>query len=84
MTRVAITAWMTAIILILTAPSAVLAQAVNNAQIHGVVQDSTGAVVSGAQIKATQIDTGQVLSTVSGSDGSYVLPGLPVGSTRSR
>ncbi len=80
MTRVAITAWMTAIILILTAPSAVLAQAVNNAQIHGVVQDSTGAVVSGAQIKATQIDTGQVLSTVSGSDGSYVLPGLPVGS----
>ena len=29
--------------------------------------------------QSTQIDTGQVLSTVSGSDGSYLLPNLPVG-----
>jgi Carboxypeptidase regulatory-like domain len=71
--------WITAIGLILSVPSAVFAQAVNNAQIHGVVQDSTGAVVAGAQVKATQTDTGQVHTTVSGSDGAYLLPGLTVG-----
>ena len=55
------------------------AQAVANAQIHGVVTDSSGAVVKDAQIKATQTDTGQARTTVSDSDGSYVLPNLPVG-----
>jgi hypothetical protein len=30
------------------------AQAVANAQVHGTVQDATGAVVIGARIKATQ------------------------------
>src|SRR5438128_1064049 len=55
------------------------AQAVANAQIHGVVSDTTGAVVTNAQIKATQTETDQVRSTVSGADGTYVLPNLPVG-----
>jgi hypothetical protein len=58
------------------------AQAVNNAQIHGVVQDSTGAVVPGAQVKATEIDTGREQSTTSAAGGSYVLPDLPVGEYR--
>src|SRR5215471_10426289 len=58
---------------------AVFGQAVANAEIGGVITDSSGAVVPGAQIRATQTDTGQVRSTVSGSDGSYVLPNLPVG-----
>src|SRR4029077_6478817 len=55
------------------------AQAVANAAIHGVVSDPTGAFIPLAQIKATQTDTGQVLSTVTGSDGSSLLPHLPVG-----
>src|SRR5262245_4700524 len=58
---------------------AVFAQAVANAEIGGVITDSSGAVVPGAQIRATQTDTGRARSTVSGSDGSYVLPNLPVG-----
>src|SRR6185437_6904362 len=49
---------------------------------HGAVQDSSGAVVAGAQIRATQIDTGRVQSTTSGSDGIYILPNLPVGAYR--
>jgi Carboxypeptidase regulatory-like domain len=57
-----------------------LAQAVANAEIHGVVQDASGAVVSGAQVKATQIETGYTQTTVSGGDGIYNLPNLPVGS----
>jgi hypothetical protein len=60
-------------------PKAVFGQAVANAEIGGVITDSSGAVVPGAQIRATQTETGRVRSTVSGSDGSYVLPNLPVG-----
>src|SRR5437867_599699 len=65
--------------LILWSPAPALAQAVANAAIHGVVSDPSGAFVPLAQIKAKQTDTGQVLSTVTGSDGSYLLPNLPVG-----
>lgn len=60
-------------------PPLLRAQAVANAQLHGVVSDSSGAVVAGAQIKATQTETGQLRTTVSGPDGSYALPNLPVG-----
>ncbi len=54
-------------------------QAVNFAQIHGRVTDSTGAAVAGAQITATQTDTGLVRTTTTGSEGNYVLPNLPIG-----
>jgi hypothetical protein len=55
------------------------AQAVANATIHGAVNDPSGAVIPGAMVRAVQTDTGQTQSTVTGSDGSYVLPNLPVG-----
>jgi hypothetical protein len=54
-------------------------QSVANAQIHGTVQDSSGAIVPGADIKATQTETGRTQTAVSGADGTYLLPGLPVG-----
>jgi hypothetical protein len=79
MKRFAIAAGTIAAILILSKPATVLAQAVANAQIHGVVTDPSGALVPSAQVKATQTDTGQVRTTVGASDGSYVLPNLPVG-----
>src|SRR4051794_32792964 len=60
-------------------PTAALAQAVSNATIHGVLVDSSGAVVPSAQIKAKQTDMGQTRSTASDSDGSYTLPNLPIG-----
>src|SRR5437870_8256066 len=55
------------------------AQAVSTSQINGTVQDASGAVLPGAEITATQTDTGAVRMTVSNETGSYVLPGLPVG-----
>lgn len=55
------------------------AQAVANATIHGTVQDSSGAAVPGTQVKATQVDTGYTQTTVSGADGLYSIPNLPVG-----
>jgi len=57
-------------------------QAVANSEIHGIVQDATGAVIAGAQIRATQIETGRVQQTTSGSDGIYSLPNLSVGGYR--
>ncbi|HEY4359008.1 MAG TPA: carboxypeptidase-like regulatory domain-containing protein [Acidobacteriaceae bacterium] len=55
------------------------AQAVANAELHGTVQDGSGAVVPGAKVTATQTDTGRVQSTTSGNDGNFSLPTLPVG-----
>jgi hypothetical protein len=79
MTRLNLVTRMIAIILILLSPTAIFAQAVANAQIHGVITDSSGAVVPGARVKATQTETGQVRNTPSDSDGSYILSGLAVG-----
>ena len=51
-------------------------QAVSTSQVSGTVQDSSGAAVPTAQVTLTQTDTGQVRSTVTASDGSYLLPNL--------
>src|SRR5713226_5721089 len=49
------------------------------AQISGTVQDSSGAVLPGADITATQVSTGVSRMTISNETGSYVLPNLPLG-----
>lgn len=49
------------------------------AQIQGVVQDSSGSAVPGAEVKVTQTETGTMRTVQSGADGRYVLPNLPVG-----
>jgi hypothetical protein len=51
-------------------------------QIQGTVQDSSGAVLPGVEVKATQADTGVVRTAVSSEDGRYVLPNLPIGPYR--
>lgn len=61
-------------------PSHLHAQAVANAQIHGIVQDHSGAVVAVARMRATQVETGRVQTAISQADGVYSLPNLPVGS----
>lgn len=45
-------------------------------QIVGTITDSTGAVVPGAAIKAIEVGTGFVRSTIAGSDGQFVMPNL--------
>src|ERR1700751_3778183 len=49
------------------------------AQISGAVQDPSGAVLPGAEITATQTDTGISRMTVTNETGSYVLPNLTLG-----
>lgn len=55
------------------------AQATTTSNISGNVQDSSGAAVPGAQVKATQTDTGFVRETTSGNDGNFLLTNLPIG-----
>jgi len=60
--------------------TALFAQATS--QISGTVKDATGAVVAGAEITATQTETGITRSTTSDETGVYVLPKLPLGPYR--
>ncbi len=55
------------------------AQGVSTAQMSGVVKDATGAVLPGAEVDATQTDTGLKRSTITDESGSYTLTNLPVG-----
>ena len=48
------------------------------ATILGVVRDSTGAVIPGVAVTATNADTGISRSGQTGSDGSYRFPALQV------
>jgi hypothetical protein len=47
-----------------------------NGSISGTVTDSTGAVVPGANMTATQTATGLTLKTVTSGEGTYVFPSL--------
>ena len=58
------------------------AQGGATAQIHGVVQDASGAAVPGAEVKATQTETGVIRTVSSDNGGGYVLSNLPLGPYR--
>src|SRR2546422_5898908 len=49
------------------------------AQISGAVQDSSGAVLPGAEVTVTQAETGASRMTVTNEAGRYILPNLPLG-----
>jgi hypothetical protein len=69
-----------ALILLLLLCSALCVAQVSKGSISGSVVDSTGAVVDGAEVKATNVATGQVETTTSGSTGLFKVSLLPVGS----
>ena len=52
------------------------------AQIQGIVRDASGSSVPGAEVKATQTETGAARTVPTGADGTYVLANLPVGPYR--
>src|SRR5215469_1666662 len=56
-----------------------MAQSGNQGTIEGTVSDPSGAVVSGAQITATNTATGATFSVTAGNDGLFRFPILPVG-----
>src|SRR2546421_11998063 len=52
------------------------------AQINGNVRDQTGAVLPGAEITATQADTGAKRTAATDETGSYILSKLSIGPHR--
>src|SRR5688500_19700789 len=52
---------------------------VSTAVLVGSVADPSGAAIPGAELTLTSTRSGTSLSTVSGSDGGYVFPQIPVG-----
>jgi hypothetical protein len=54
-------------------------QAVASAQLSGLVTDPSGAAIPNAKVTATQTATGAIRTTITRTDGRYVLPNLPVG-----
>jgi len=66
--------------LALLALSASWAQAqATSSTIEGVLRDSSGAVLSGVAVVAKHQDTGLIREVVSGANGRFVMPGLPLG-----
>jgi len=51
-----------------------------NARIKGIVTDPSGSVLPGIKVTATNESTGVKFDTVTGADGGYFFPQLPVGS----
>lgn len=67
------------IVVIVVVLSCVSLWAQATAQISGTVKDQSGAVLPGAEVTATQTDTGTVRMALSNETGSYVLSNLPTG-----
>ena len=51
-------------------------------QIGGIIVDPIGAVIPGAEITASNTQTGMTLTTRSGGDGHWMVAGMPPGSVR--
>src|SRR5438067_2104657 len=65
--------------LALVATGTAWAQAVAGSQLSGVVRDTSGGAIPGAEVTVTKTDTGATRTVFTGSDGAYTLPNLPVG-----
>ena len=74
-----LSAFFVAILLAAFTTVAASAQSVSSAQVSGVVRDSSGGALPGADVTLTKIDTGAVRTVIADSDGSYLFPNLPVG-----
>ena len=80
MLRTATFALVSLVVVVTNAPGA-FAQAISG-NLVGTVLDSSSAVVPGATVSATKIDTGVVTTTTSNSTGAYHFENLPVGTYR--
>ena len=75
--RRALRTLLSGLVVVLVAANVSLAQVGSTAQITGTVKDTSGAVLPGADVTATQTDTGFKRSSVTDTDGNYTLSNLP-------
>ncbi len=59
--------------------SATLAYGQVTTSLSGTVTDTTGAVLPGADVVAKSDDTGATFTAVSGANGNFNIPGMPIG-----
>ena len=67
-----------AVVLGLAVSSHVAAQVISG-DLVGTILDKTGAVIPGARIEATKVDTGVKYETTANDSGEYRIPNLPIG-----
>lgn len=65
--------------MLLVASPFLLAQAVSIASVTGRITDPSGAVLSGARVTMTAVDTGLTHVAMADSGGNYSFPSLPIG-----
>ncbi len=68
-----------AVLVLMALSSGAPAWAQATAQLSGSVRDSSGAVLPGVTVTATQTDTGFTRTVVTDDSGAYVMPNLPTG-----
>ena len=68
--------WSPALLAFLCLP---LAAQVDHASLSGAVTDASGAVVQNATVETLSIETGFRRQTITGTGGTYEIPGLPIG-----
>ncbi|HVH87381.1 MAG TPA: carboxypeptidase-like regulatory domain-containing protein, partial [Terriglobales bacterium] len=73
--------WLAISMLTIVLPMTARAQ-VSTGTILGNVNDPSGAIVSGATIVITNVDTGEIHTATSNSSGIYAVPDLPAGRYR--
>lgn len=71
-----------ALLLFLSVPGLWVSAQQFTGTLQGTVQDSTGAVVVGAEVAVTKQNTNVTINTVTGSSGHYTVPQLPPGTYR--
>ena len=67
------------VLILLSLAISVSAQVTSTGTILGMAKDSSGASVPGATITITNVDTNATRTIVTGDDGAYRVPALPVG-----
>ncbi len=68
-----------ALLVALIAAVSTWGQSVSTSQVSGTIRDTSGSVVPEARVQLTQTSTGLARSATSDSDGSYLIPNLPIG-----
>ena len=68
-----------ALFLLLALFTGLLGAQESTGSITGRIFDTTGSAIAGAEVTATQTETGVTRKAKSGSDGSYTFPNLPIG-----
>ena len=68
--------WSPALLLFLGLP---LVAQVDHASLSGTVTDASSAVVQGASVSTVSVETSFQRQTITGTGGTYQIPGLPIG-----